>query len=179
VILSGRSVPRLEKIPIEPEYNIPFFIGRTGGQLGDTTKEPLPELTSVVTPDILNKLDNLPVPQRIEPKPKVVIPPKAVPSKAVSSTPIVKPKEECPKGQGKLGKDCVPAERILKELSYWSQTGRRKEYMLRHGKSKYRSYMSNLRNLAQQYKIASGKTFNFPPEPSLSMFESIKYGFSK
>jgi hypothetical protein len=85
----------------------------------------------------------------------------------------------CPIGQGKMGNKCEPASRLLQELQYWTRADRRKNYMLQQGKTKYNQFMTNIRKLANSYKVASGKTFGIPSEPTLNLFERIKYAASR
>ena len=171
------SIPSIERLPVEPNFNI------TGKQLGDTTKEPLPELITVVGQDVVSTLPDLPIPARIEPKPPKPAPvPVPVVSKAVSSSSVTAPKtnsDGCPIGEGKMNGKCTPANKILQELQYWTNNDRRKKIMLDQGRSAYFKFMSNIRNLAQSYRVASGRTFGIPDDPKLNIFEKMKFDFSR
>ena len=186
----GISLPALERLPQEQDYNV------TAGSIGDTTKAPLPELETVVTPDVVATLPGLPIPARIEPTPPPPPPqprptpiprPSIMPAKVpgpsqVTPRPAPAPgmnTDNCPIGQGRMNGQCVPATRILQELQYWTRADRRKKFMVEQGKTKYRQFMSNIRNLAERYKVASGNTFIIPPDPQLNVFEQMKYNASR
>jgi hypothetical protein len=184
----GISLPVIERLPQEPDYNV------TTRTLGDTTKAPLPELETVVTPDIVATLPGLPIPSRIEPTPPQPRPmsiprPSIVPARPPAPAPPARAPpaptapgmntDNCPIGQGRMNGQCVPASRILQELQYWTRADRRKKFMVEQGQTKYRQFMTNIRNLAERYKVASGKTFTIPPDPQLNLFEQMKYNASR
>ena len=174
----GVSIPSIERLPVEPDFNI------TDKSLGDTTKEPLPELITVVTPDVVSALPGLPIPARIEPTPAPAPTPAPVPvvSQAVSSTTATAPgmnSDGCSAGEGKMNGKCTPASRILQELQYWTRADRRKNFMTSQGQTKYNQFMKNIQNLAQRYKVASGNTFTIPADPKLNIFEQMKYNVSR